>query len=201
MITRYIYPIILGFFLLNACVEVDENTQLVEKPYFDLPAFTQEQIDLLDSLSKMETSAPQVTKEVLLKGGEEKIQLNPNDENYPVWEKELQLFKEADINKPVLLQAYDIDEGADYKTYKANQEDLSIQEIKVSYEAEAVSEIYLRLNEENYLYTSYKDLVMKLQSGHITEIDIKGFRKLVGNDALEYHVKTHLTFPRTFGSL
>ena len=201
MITRYIISFFVCFAVLTACIEVQDRTELAQKPYFDLPAFAQKQIDLLDSLSTNVANKPVVTKKVIIGENIEEVELSGNDVDYPVWEKELQLFKEADINKPVLLNSYEAMEKDDVKIYKALEVELNIQELKVTYEGDKVKEIYLKLNEENYLYTSYKDLVMKVENGLINEIDIKGYRKLVGNDSLKYQVNTHLSFPGIVGLL
>ncbi|MEM1135585.1 MAG: hypothetical protein AAGI07_07070 [Bacteroidota bacterium] len=195
---EYLYKMVSIVFLIfsfNACIKVADNAELqTEKPYFDLPAFTKKQIQVLTELSTNNT-APVVIKQVKIGDKEEEITLiKGKDESYPLWKKELQLFEEADINKPVLLDAYEIIIEGSETLYKAKYPDLEIQEMKITSFTGEVKEIGLKINTENYLYTSYKDLKMQLDNGIISEVYMDGFRKLVGNDSLTYQMVTQLTF-------
>ncbi len=192
---NYTYLLLIGFFAL-ACTEIKNEKALSKKPYFDLEGFVEGQISYLDSLSGLNDKAPVVKRTIAIEGEKETVTLTKEGaEAYPNWKKELLLFKESDINKPVLLQSYEEVKTDSSSIFSAKENSLKVQELEVVYSGEEVAKIYIELNEENYLYTSDKSMYLTVKNGYLDQYAINGYRKLIANDALNYKVTTQLSYP------
>lgn len=87
------------------------------------------------------------------------------------WEKELQLFKEVDLSKPVYKQAFRITEHINQQhlltqIYEAIDDKLPIKEVIITYDANnQVSNIEITSNVSNILYNGEKRLRYVRDSG------------------------------------
>jgi hypothetical protein len=152
--------------------------------YFNVKAFLDTQT------AELNRRNPAVEKRVMLRGGQiETTRVLEVD-----WSKELQIFYQADINKPALRGAYRIDSVANdsvlRRTYTRKPDiDNSVERITVvsAITAPAVAqEITATLTQDNPLFFSQKRVVLHTASGRLTDYEVKGVQKLVLFDTLRY---------------
>jgi len=96
------------FFLLitflavqTACSRIDESQDQLEKKYFDLRFFIEDQIKILSILQ------PELEKKIQIDGHTEEVRTHPDSSQ---WAGELELFRQTDLNKPVLRDLYSIED-------------------------------------------------------------------------------------------
>jgi|GEM_PF-5906804 len=195
-ILRSVPVLLFTCLFFNSCLNVKSSDGLENKPYFDLELLIKEQVEKLNVLNE-DGKAPIVLREISFGEKKENIELNKtNDSDYPNWEKELLLFKEADINKPVLISAYEEIKTDRSVTYKALSAELKVQELAISFKDAEVETIKIILNKENYLYTSTKSMEMNFENNLIKSYKIIGFRKLVTTQSIDYLAITNLSYPK-----
>lgn len=164
---KKIYLLVLAIVMLISCnIKNSNQVQQKVKPYFDVESFVKKQIDLLSKKNAV------ISKEVVLNGQTEtKTIENIN------WEKELQLFLEVDINKPVLVGSYEIIKEQDKTIYKAKEETLKIQQIIIQKSGENIKNLEIFVKEENALFHFSKKLTMVMNASNtIEQIHIEGVK-------------------------
>lgn len=175
----------MGLLCLNfSCMEPKEigQGQELSKVYFDVKGLLSEQEELLVS------AKPTVKKNTLI--GEKEEAVASSDLS---WKKELKLFAQLDINKPVLLRSYSIDtlaSGNDRKlVYKALNEDLKVRELEVVIDNGGnPKNIKAAVREENPIYMSERFLTMDLSNGKISSYGLKGYQKVKTQDTTTYQM-------------
>lgn len=194
-ILRLVFSLLLIILFANSCLDVKSSDGHTSKPYFDLESLIDGQIEKLNGLNE-KGKPPIVYREISFGDQKEKIELNKeNESEYPNWEKELLLFKEADINKPILLKAYKEIKTENAIAYEALSPESKVQELKVAFAETEVKKVEISLKTENYLYISSKSMEMQFENGFITNYKILEFRELVTTQAIEYLAITNLTYP------
>jgi len=171
-----------------ACVPMSATNE-ADKKYFDLVQFVNTQINELNA------QKPQIRKKVLLGGEIDEIVSDTLN-----WEKELALFKEADINSPSLRDSYDIEEDKARHsiTYIAKESKLKVKEIKITFDKQSqvgsvsIKQIKIFFSEDNRLYELQRDLVMELKNNLLSAYSIKGFQKVILKDSLIYEINATL---------
>lgn len=165
--------IFLVYGLLLACN--DDQGQPMDNPiqiskYFLLKDFVESQVKQLEGA--------EVRKFSQIKGNEENSVQEFNEEG---WRRELDIFIQADINKSSLASSYDTEKTDDVLIHRLKPGEKSlIQEIKVAYEGEQVSQISFISHQDNLFYTSGStgELVVDLSSGRIKTYHVKGTQKV-----------------------
>lgn len=152
--------------------------------YFNIKAFLDTQAQ------ELTRRKPAVEKRVELRGGQIETTRVPEVD----WSKELQIFYQADINKPALRGAYAVDSVAKgdtlLRTYRRKTGiDNSVERITVLSDAaspESAQEITATLTQNNPLFFSQKRVVMHTTDGRLSDYQVKGVQKLVLFDTLRY---------------
>lgn len=112
--------------------------------YFSLDRYFKSEMERLSS------GQPVVEKTVEKNGTRERRSLTNLD-----WALELKVFRSSDINKPAWHNSYSIDSSEAGVVYRAEEPDLRVRFIQVSFGPEgAVTGILIRRSESNYLYSS-----------------------------------------------
>ncbi|MEH0156797.1 hypothetical protein V6R21_21885 [Limibacter armeniacum] len=146
-----------------------ESTTYQETNYFDIVKLVQSQIDYLES------NKATVNKEVWLDGQHETTQVKQVD-----WQKELTLFVETDLNKPVLRGSYQVEKSSNKTTYSAIEKNLEIQQVDVIRDGDQLKEVRIKLLEDNMLFTFEKNLVMTFdQASHLNSYKVEGLKKVI----------------------
>ncbi len=174
-----------------ACVPTSATTD-ADKKYFDLVQFTDNQVH------ELYMQKPQVKKKIFLDGQTDQITSDTLN-----WEKELALFREADINSPSLRDSYEISEDKirHTLTYTAKESKLKVKEIKLVFDEQShtnsvsVRQVKIFFSEDNQLYEIQRDLSMELKNNLLSAYSIKGFQKVILKDSLIYEISATLNQP------
>jgi hypothetical protein len=174
--------------LLAACGpdnDVTRASQDARKPlYFDLKGFLDQQTALLTQ------RRPAVEKQVSLRDGRvETTRVGQVD-----WGKELQIFYQADINKPALRGTYEVLGGsaaADtvdmVRQYRRKPgAENSVDQLQVRETGTRAGTIEAILTQDNPLFFSRKVLTLHYQNGQLSAYKVQGVQKLVLFDTLRY---------------
>lgn len=113
-------------------------------PYFDLKGYIEQEIPKVDGAKVAKISRVQQKEESA------EVIYSVQD-----WKEELDIFFQADINKPSLAQSYDTQLNSSYLTHTLLPgEKGKVKEITVRYDKDKPSGITVKLVEENMFYTS-----------------------------------------------
>ncbi|MFN8353934.1 MAG: hypothetical protein U0Y10_05805 [Spirosomataceae bacterium] len=159
---------------LVACNQPQDTTTTTT--YFDLKAFVEQQI------AQLSAQQPMVDKTVEVKAQQEHLKTKDID-----WAKELDLFVQADLNKPAYISSYESSTKANEVVYTLKLgEDLPVKSLKIM--TDAASQLPIRveatLRTENYLFTSEKQIQLQtriLPNGkpQLTHYQVQGYQQLI----------------------
>ncbi|MBX0291758.1 hypothetical protein K3G63_15005 [Hymenobacter sp. HSC-4F20] len=179
--------------LLAACdsgqdATVRPNPANRKPAYFNLLGFLQTQATLLNQ------RRPAVEKQVLLRDGQrETTRVATTD-----WAKELQIFQQADINKPALRGLYLVDsattpQGFIRRSYRRQTgTEHPVEQLTVVSEGPTVRELTATVAQDNPLVYSAKTLTLQCQNGQVVRYGVRGVQKLVLFDSVRYAVQARV---------
>lgn len=159
--------VLILFLFLAACTS-SEN-KILSKSYFDLTGLLNQQISILSA------KRPLVEKAVVLEEKQERIETKDID-----WNKELELFLQADLNKQSYQLAYTID----IKDKKANYvlkegEKMPVKLLSIAFDDKDFPKyIEVLMNTNNFLYESDKKLTLELINNQLKSYKIEGYQQL-----------------------
>ncbi len=167
--------VLLCFLGYMAACQSPAEKQQESNLYYDVKGYVQTQIDLLNK------QKPVVNKLMVVSGEQEKrstAEIN--------WQKELELFVQADINKPAYRNSYAINrpDSVTYEYRVQTGEDLPVRTLKIVLNEPGGSPVLIeaRLLSENKLYESEKNLVLRSgqQGGtwRVQSYRVRGFQEL-----------------------
>ncbi|UOQ79024.1 hypothetical protein MUN84_11150 [Hymenobacter sp. 5516J-16] len=178
---------------LAAC-EAGEDATVRPNPanwkpaYFNLLGFLETQATLLNQRQ------PAVEKQVLLRDGQqETTRVTQLD-----WAKELQIFQQADINKPALRGLYQVDsaataEGFTRRSYRRQPgTEHPVEQLTVLSEGSTVRELTATVAQDNPLVYSTKTMTLRCQNGQVSSYQVRGVQKLVLFDSVRYSVQSRV---------
>lgn len=153
----------------TGCVS-SERIKDIDKVYFNLEAFLQQQMDTLARSNHTITKTIQFNKE----SEQQEFTTGSTPQGaFPIttihsylrWQKELRPFLNAGINKPALLDQYSSDTSRyasgtiDSIRYRANNNDLQTRKMVIDFtEKGNVEKVYIKLAKNNPLYKSQQFL-------------------------------------------
>lgn len=188
----FLIPIVFLFaviFLLSSCDSAQERKSKV-MTYYDLKGFIESQISILNK------EKPEVTKTMSVSGKNETRTSNDLD-----WKKELELFIQADINKPAYSKSYSITKPDSMTVlYKIKTgESLPVRYLKIEVDKNSGTPVRVQalLRSENKLYQSEKNIELhgsvNKNQWHLDEYSINGYQKLATMDKKLFNVtaRTH----------
>ena len=150
--------------------------------YFPVKAYLDAQA------ARLNQQHPAVTKRVQLRGEAPETTRVPRVD----WTKELQIFYQADLNKPALRGAYAVDSGTTAggarlytytrKTGFANP----VTVLRVEQDGSGVRAVSATLAQTNPLFSSQKKMELRAQNGTITSYQVRGVQKLILFDTVRY---------------
>ncbi|WP_022825709.1 hypothetical protein [Hymenobacter norwichensis] len=182
--------------MLAACGLEDASVRPAanRKPnYFDVKGLLDTQI------AELNRQQPVVEKQVRLRDGKvETTRVVKTD-----WSKELQVFYQADINKPALRGAYSetvagpSGELTNAKSYKLIAADTKapVVSLVVGTLGDTPStgqELAATIRQDNPLFYSEKRLRLRTQGGALKEYEVQGVQKLIMFDTVYYTVRTRV---------
>jgi hypothetical protein len=156
--------------LLSACNEDIKENQV--KKYFDLKGLIEKQIKTLN------TQKPLVQKSIVVADSSENQSVKTID-----WTKELELFTQADLNKPAFIQSYKVDSSSMGVKYTLKEtEKLPVKYLNISRAGEDGISVEALVNTDNYLYETERHLKLSIKNSELTDYQIDGFQKIVFGD-------------------
>ena len=166
--------------LLTACSQPQQAKRT--NVYFDLKGFLDQQIATLNA------GKPLVSKTALVGEQPETHQTRQVD-----WARELELFEQADLNKPAYANSYFIEEiSKTTTTYRLKSgEDLPVQYLEVIKDEKTAQPLKVKatLRTKNYLYESERNLSLTAQNGRLMGYDINGFQQMFYGDPEPFHLE------------
>lgn len=166
------------FFLLTlgllACTEPQPTTSATS--YFGLKSFIEQQI------AQLSVQKPLVDKTVEVKEQQEHLKTKDID-----WAKELDLFVQADLNKPAFMNSYEsLTKGQEVIYTLKDGENLPVKSLKIVKDAVSQLPVVVEatLRTENYLFTSEKQILLNTQvlpnaKCQLTRYQVKGYQQLI----------------------
>jgi hypothetical protein len=159
------------------------------KIYYDLKGFMENQIVYL--IEKQ----PEVSKTAVLDGQNETTKTR--DIN---WKKELELFIQADINKPSYKQSYQVirKDSSWYEYILKPSANLPVRYLKIVTDGKLNKPVYVKaiIRTENKIYKSEKNIeltcTMKDNLLALKSYSVQGNQKLVLLDEKSYHIKARI---------
>lgn len=143
---KYLFICLVALVLgVTSCTKGENNqSELSVLPYFDLKGYMEGAIKGLDQAS--------VTKLSRVNGKETQVEVQLSEEQ---WREELDIFFEADINKPSLVQAYDTEVKNEYLIHNLLPDAKGdVKNITVSIIDDKVHLLTVKIEKENIFYNS-----------------------------------------------
>ena len=173
---RFIYLIFLLFALIiSSCQSSAPPNQ--PNVYYDVAGYVKRQV------ADLSARKPLVNKTVLINA-----KTSRQDSRDVNWSRELELFSQADINKPALRSSYYITrpDSLTYQyTLKKSEEKLTVRSLRVQLDSvtRQPSRIEAVLQTDNALYVSERHLLMESGSAgrnqwQVRRYKVSGFQKL-----------------------
>lgn len=148
---KFILLLFLSVYIFS-CGEISNTNVLPSAPFFDLTDYMDQEIIRLKNLSEITKTISFNTKKEVLK-----IDL-------PSLEKELAIFKNADINKIAWIDKYEVDSLLNKQNevekliYKANEKSLRTQLMEITFNKNLVDHIYIENNSKSLISGSFQTL-------------------------------------------
>jgi hypothetical protein len=162
--------------LVSACAEESTN---ITKKYFDLGSVIQSQIKVLNE------KKPSFIKTVWNENTPETKMVIIQD-----WAKELELFLQADLNKPAYLNSYEVIETDTLLNYRLkNTESLPVKSLTIRKVEGKLESIEAVVQNKNYLYESNKQIRLHLADGQMVSYFINGTQQLVFGDKKVFKIE------------
>lgn len=190
--SKSLYVGVLGLFLFSvwACEvpqDLETDTPDGSPGYYDLKILMTQQIAYLDSLK------PQVRKTVQAGNTE------PQSQKISNWQTELNMFGQANINRPILKDVYTVQDssggGFTYTLYTCLEEDKPVRKLQVKKASgsDLAEEVHVWIKKDNLLYDSAKELVLDLekygQGQRITRYQVLGKQASAFGTTLDFQVE------------
>ncbi|SEJ63473.1 hypothetical protein SAMN04487995_5627 [Dyadobacter koreensis] len=184
-----LFSIVFLFFLMG-CDQPEEKA-VDKKMYYDLKGFIETQITFLSE------QKPTVNKILTVAGKNESRSTKEVD-----WKKELELFIQADINKPAYSKSFEVtkpDSLTSTFTLKTD-ENIPVKSVTVRLDKITGNPVLIKalLKSENKLYQSEKNIELhcigESNQWHVTYYSIKGYQKLATMDKKDFSIESKVIY-------
>ncbi|MCF0053092.1 hypothetical protein LXM25_23690 [Dyadobacter sp. LJ53] len=182
--------IVTCFITLTGCRDAatDPNEK---KAYYDLKGFIENQIVYLNE------KKPKVTKTVQLDGKEE-VRVETGTD----WKKELELFVQADINKPAYRNSYVVtrSDSSVYEYKIKDGENLPVRLLTIKVDSATQQPVMVKalLRSENRIYSSEKTIELTPSRRDnllgVSSYSVKGYQKLLFMDRKSFNITAKIGF-------
>ncbi len=186
---RYI-PLIIALFMIGCTSPAPKKADI--KPYFDITSFTENLI-----LNQSQSGLP-VSKKLWVNGVKEEVEVKNTDSLF--WATELYPLLIAEINKPSLLGAFDIQEKVEEQNsnllktiYTALPDaNTTVKKIEIKYlnNPKELRQIVAQLKTENHVYKTTQNIHVWLNDYNglllIDSLKTTGINKTIFLDTMHY---------------
>lgn len=184
--------LVAAFFCLNfiSCTP-EESGDDAPKAYYDLKGYVENQIVYLTE------KKPEVRKTAILGNKRDVSQTRTIN-----WKKELELFLQADINKPSYRQSYEVIQNGplhyEYRLKPGN--DLPVQYLRIDTDSVLKQPLHVEalIRSKNKIYNSEKKLVLKSAKRDnlmgVNVYEVSGYQKLIFVERKVFRVNGQIGF-------
>ncbi|WP_229206854.1 hypothetical protein [Dyadobacter crusticola] len=186
--TALYFFILLFTTIMTSCDQqrADENAI---KRYFDLKGFVENQIVYLNE------KKPEAMKSAKLDGELQTVKSRDID-----WKKELELFIQADINKPSYAQSYNVvrKDSSTYEYRLRENADLPVRYLKIVTDSTIQSPVKVLavLQSHNRIYESEKQIeltcIEKDNLWQVSAYSVKGYQKLIFMEPKHFEISSRI---------
>ena len=183
------------FVLVLAGCQPQQQVVVTDKPYFDLVGLLDEQLAMFGQ------EHPQLNKSTQLDGESEQYSTTLDSSG---WEEEMAFFMAADLNKPILLDAYEesVEETGDaaVTVYTPKQKKHNgVQRMEIHFADGALEKVVIETLDKNALFTTDRHLELnfewKGETMRLTDYVVSGTQKMIMKDSLPYRIQGTLLYP------
>lgn len=187
----------LALLAVAACIPQSPVDELGQQPYFDVPTLVNQQLQWLDSLN------PPVALQASISG---QTQTQTIQKDSTAWAEAFDLFRQADINQPVLQGSYEETDRATQdslrvRTYRSKRaRRAEIPYLRVFYQ-DSLANVYrieTMFQEDNVLYSTSRKMWMTfdLRQGkpRVTAFETQGKQKMILRDSVTYFARGELQY-------
>jgi hypothetical protein len=168
----------------TACDTPSDNKN-EKKAYYDLKGFVENQIVYLNE------KKARVSKSVSL-NGEKEVQAGLQVD----WKKELELFAQADINKPAYNRSYNVirNDSSVYEYKMKEGEKLPVRYLMIKVDSATQQPLQVKaiIRSENKIFNAERNIelntIRKNNLLEVTSYSIKGYQKLVLTDVKSFEI-------------
>ena len=174
-----------------ACKPATENRQKVIREYYNLKGLMDKQVELLDSIG------PSLYKTATIDGVSDTITYTPDSSD---WYRELEIFDEADLNKPRLSGLYEITDKNSPKSHEViyvskDPRSTLIDSLVVSTVSgnKKLMKIHAFYNTGNFFYSSSQQFRLNFTDLNgqllLERFSITGWQKMILRDTTRYQIR------------
>lgn len=178
--------------LLSAC-QAPNTSDNKEKKYFEVESLITQQIKWLEKIK------PKVEKQVVVDGKLEQKTIEVQS-----WAKELEMFMQADLNKPALRDAYtkkdSLANNEKFTIYTAREARTAVRRLRIAWDGQQAKSLQAWIRNENYLYISTRHLTLLLASQPpqnqwlVQQYSIETMQKMIFNQARSYRLVAKVVY-------
>jgi hypothetical protein len=176
------YTVVLLFFLIG-CSDIRPSIKL-KTGYFNLDSMRSSQVEVLSSQNL------QLKKVVSIDDQSEEKSFEFDTSG---WKKELEFIEKLDINKPRLSGVYEKNiTSSGYSYIPKEGVDVSVKRIEMEYRNEELVKIFGVVEENNEIYSTYREINIGFKDKILDSYSIKGFQKIVLKDTTRFNIKGNI---------
>lgn len=176
------YTVVL-LFLLIGCSDIRPSIKL-KTGYFDLDSMRSKQIEALSS-QKLQLNK---VVEIDAQSEEKSFEFDSSG-----WKKELEFIEKLDINKPRLSGVYEKSKTSTGYSYIPKEGvEVSVKKIEMEYRSNELVKIFGVVEENNEIYSTYREINIDFKNKILDGYSIKGFQKIVLKDTTRFNIKGNI---------
>ena len=177
------------FCALISCGNSQNSAVMQITPYYNVDSLIRSQVALLDS------KRPSLEKRAWLKDEPDTITFSPDSAE---WGRELEIFLQIDLNKPVLRDAYTVSnetgpEGEKIVAYIAKEaEDVQVDTLALYFQGDRLRKIVGSYRENSVLFDTFRKVVLQFEDFEdgvrVRAYQIDGAQKMILQDTVRYRI-------------
>lgn len=189
MFSVKIFSFLFLLFLTGCDQPQEKSTE--KKVYYDLKGFIETKI------SSLSIQKPTVDKTMRVSGKNESRSTRQID-----WKKELELFVQANINKPAYSKSYTISKPDSLTTVYTlkTEENIPVKSVMIRMDKNTGDPVLIKalLRSENKLYQSEKNIELHCSGSadqwQLTSYSIRGYQKLATMDKKDFYINANVRY-------
>ena len=177
------------FCALISCGNSQNPAVMQITPYYNVDSLIRSQVALLDS------TRPSLEKYAWLEDEPDTITFSPDSAE---WGRELEIFLQIDLNKPVLRDAYTVSnetgsEGEKIVAYIAKEaKDVQVDTLELYFQGDRLRKIEGSYRDNSILFDTFRKVVLQFEdfedAVRVRAYQIDGAQKMILQDTVRYRI-------------